>query len=109
MASKKVTKSDLVQKVFEKTNLTKKEIQSVTDELINQIKKSLEEKSTIEIRGVGTFEVSFRNGRKNARNPKSGKIVDVAPHYVAKFIPGKEIKDSLKNTKEDNTNESVAD
>ena len=40
MASKKVTKSDLVQKVFENSNFTKKEIQSVTDELINQIKKS---------------------------------------------------------------------
>ena len=39
MANKKVTKSDLIDKIYEKTNLSKKYIQIVTDALLDQIKK----------------------------------------------------------------------
>ena len=95
MASKKVTKSDLVQKVFENSNFTKKEIQSVTDELINQIKKSLEEKSTIEIRGFGTFEVKSR-GERTGRNPKTGEAVVIPATKYPVFTASKSLKQSFK-------------
>ena len=97
MANKKVTKSDLIDKIYEKTNLSKKYIQIVTDALLDQIKKSIEEKSTIELRGFGTFEVSYRKSRNNARNPKTGEKVVAKSKYVTKFIPGKDIKEALKN------------
>ena len=36
-----------------------------------------------------------RNGRKNARNPKTGETKNIPPHYVAAFKAGRELKNSL--------------
>ena len=51
--------------------------------------------STIELRGFGTFEPRLRKGREKARNPKTGEIVSMAPHYVAAFRAGKDLKQAL--------------
>ena len=53
------------------------------------------EGNTIELRGFGTFEPRLRKGRSKARNPKTGALLTVAPHYVAAFRSGQELKKSL--------------
>ena len=94
---KKVTKVDLVESVYENTSYDKKVIQTVIDTFLEEIKNSLKESSTIELRGFGTFELRLRKGKKSARNPKTGDKVSVAPHYVAAFRSGQELKNSLWN------------
>jgi integration host factor subunit beta len=39
----------------------------------------------------------MRKGRSKARNPKTGEIVSVDPHFVSVFRPGKEIKQAVWN------------
>ena len=95
MAQKKITKVDLVEAVFLDTSLEKKEIQEVVESLLEKIKDSLKGGSSIELRGFGSFEVRLRKGRSKARNPKTGELVSVEPHYVAVFRPGKELKDTV--------------
>ncbi len=94
---KKVTKFELVESVYENTSYDKKVIQTVIDSFLEQVKNSLKESSTIELRGFGTFELRLRKGKKSARNPKTGDKVTVAPHYVAAFRSGQELKKSLWN------------
>lgn len=94
---KKVTKFDLVEAVYENTSYDKKVVQTVIDSFLEEIKNSLKDSSTIELRGFGTFELRLRKGKESARNPKTGDIVSVAPHYVAAFRSGQELKSSLWN------------
>ena len=97
MAQNKVTKYDLVEAVYQ--NITerceKRLVQVILEELLEQLKDSLKEGSTIELRGFGTFEPRLRKGRSKARNPKTGEQLSVAPHYVAAFRSGQELKKAL--------------
>ena len=94
---KKVTKFDLVEAVYANTSYDKKVVQTVIDTFLEEVKNSLKDSSTIELRGFGTFELRLRKGKESARNPKTGDKVTVAPHYVAAFRSGQELKNSLWN------------
>ena len=97
MSAKKVTKYDLVEKVYQKTNWEKRIVQDVVEQLLDELKDALKEGNTIELRGFGTFEPRLRKGRSKARNPKTGEQLSVAPHFVAAFRPGQELKKALWN------------
>ncbi len=95
MAGNKITKFDLVEAVYQKTLCERKLAQDIIENLFFEIKKSLENGDTIELRGFGTFEPRLRRGRQKARNPKTGEQLSVAPHYVAAFRSGQELKKAL--------------
>ena len=96
---KKITKADLVEQIYQSTNIPKSNISLITDNLLAEIKKALYDGSTIELRKFGTFEPRLRKGRENSRNPKTGKTVKVESHYVVAFRPGKELKETIWNPK----------
>ena len=97
MSSKKVTKYDLVESVYQNTKCEKRVVQDIVENLLSELKDALKEGATIELRGFGTFEPRLRKGRSRARNPKTGEQLSVAPHYVAAFRSGKELKNALWN------------
>lgn len=97
MAGDKLTKIDLVESVYLNTKIEKQQVQVVVDNLLEQLKSSLEDGKTIELRGFGTFEKRLRKGRSKARNPKTGETVSVEPHYVAVFRPGRELKNKISD------------
>ena len=100
---KKVTKNDVVEKIYEDTGLdiTKKDIHIIVDKVFEEIKLALIEDQTVELRGFGTFEVRTRKGKEKARNPKTGEVVAVDTHGVAVFRPGKELKDLVWDLRKD--------
>lgn len=97
MCAKKVTKNDLVEAVYQETKCEKRLVQNVVESLLTQLKCSLKEGNTIELRGFGTFEARLRKGRAKARNPKSGESLAVPPHYVAVFRAGHDLKSAIWN------------
>lgn len=97
MADRKLTKNDLIESVYLKTKVDKQCVQLVVDSIFEQLKISLQSGKKIELRGFGTFENRMRKGRSKARNPKTGEIVSVDPHFVSVFRPGKEIKQTVWN------------
>lgn len=97
MFSDKVTKYDLVEAVYQNTQYERKTVQIVFDSLLDEMKKRLTAGATIELRGFGTFEPRLRRGRKKARNPKTGENITVAPHFVAAFRAGQELRKALWN------------
>lgn len=93
--TKKIIKADLVEEVFRNTNLPKNEINTITDALFAEIKNALCKGNTIELRNFGSFEPRLRKGKENARNPRTGQIVQGQPHYVAVFKAGKDLKEKI--------------
>ncbi len=107
MKTDKRTKLDIVGEIYDhiidkyqKSNkqcrVIKSDVAYVIDDFLEEIKASLMEKKTIELRGFGTFQVKKRAGKKNSRNPKSGEMVETLDHFVPIFKPGTDFKASIK-------------
>jgi len=92
LAGSKLTKAEIIESIYEKLGINRKDIHTIVDEFFEQIKGGLKEDKVVELRGFGTFEIRTRKGRDRARNPKTGEIVPVRAHGVAVFRPGKELK-----------------
>jgi len=92
MAAKKFTKADIVDAVYEKTGMNRREISTVIDLVTSEIKTALMERCVIELRGFGTFEVKMRKARLRARNPRTGEIISIRSHGNVTFRPGRELK-----------------
>lgn len=92
MAGNKLTKAEIIERIYEKLGVNRKDIHNIVDEFFEEIKSGLSEDKVVELRGFGTFEIRTRKGRDRARNPKTGEIVPVSAHGVAVFRPGKELK-----------------
>ena len=90
--SSKLTKAEIIDSIFEKTGVNRKDVHRILDEFFDELKDGLRTDRVVELRGFGTFEIRTRKGREKARNPKTGEIVPVSAHGVAVFRPGKELK-----------------
>jgi integration host factor subunit beta len=97
MAVGKHTKAVIVDSLFRKTGVSRKDIQTVVDLFIDEIKEALMQDSAVELRGFGTFEVKHRKGRSGARNPRTGEEVMITSHGTAVFRPGQELKQAVWN------------
>ena len=88
----KLTKADIVDAIYNKTNADRKDIREVVDLFIEEIKSALVSRNIIELRGFGTFEIKIRKGREKARNPKTGEIFSVGSHGIAFFRAGRDLR-----------------
>jgi len=92
MAAKKFTKADIVDAVYDKTGMNRREISTMIDLVTSEIKSALMERCVIELRGFGTFEIKMRKARPRARNPRTGEIISIRSHGNVTFRPGRELK-----------------
>lgn len=95
MVDKKKTKSDIIEQIYTNLQLDLKDIRTVADMFLQEIKDALIDGKSVELRGFGTFEIRDRKGRAKARNPKTGEIVSVKEHSVVAFRSGKDLKTSV--------------
>ena len=92
MAAKKFTKADTVDALYDKTGMNRKEIRTVIDLFIGEVKAALLQRNVIELRGFGTFEVKVRKARPRARNPRTGQTLSIRPRGIVTFRSGRELK-----------------
>ena len=93
MEKAKLTKAEIIDNIKAKhRGIGRDDIHHVLDELIKELKAGLAADKTIELRGLGTFEVRARAGKDNARNPKTGSKVSVDGHGVVFFRAGKDLQ-----------------
>ena len=105
----KFTKADIVDAIYDKVGIDRKEIRKVVDLFIDEVKSALTSRKVIELRGFGTFEVKIRKGRRKARNPRTGETFSVSSHGVAAFRPGRELKQDVWNLKHEETDNRQTD
>jgi nucleoid DNA-binding protein len=89
-----MNKGDLVEEVAKVVN-TKKQAQAAVDCVFSTITKALKKKDSVTLIGFGTFKVGQRNAR-TGRNPQTGAEIKISAKKVAKFVPGKALKDAVK-------------
>jgi nucleoid DNA-binding protein len=89
-----MTKAELVEKIAEKTGLTRTDVAVIVDGFLDAIKQAMKEGNNIEIRGFGTFKIKSRKARK-ARNPRTGEEVPVPDRIVPVFKPSNEFKELI--------------
>ncbi|MDR1390317.1 MAG: integration host factor subunit beta [Treponema sp.] len=97
MAEKKYTKAELIDEVYGRTGINRKDIRVVLDLLVGGIKDALVKEAVVELRGFGTFETRIRKGRSKARNPRTGESASSPSHGIAAFRPGRELKQAVWN------------
>jgi nucleoid DNA-binding protein len=90
-----MNKAELVDAVSSKTNLSKKDVTSVIDALLDSITKTLAKGGKVSLVGFGTFQVSKRKARTGL-NPRTGEAIKISARTVPKFVAGKALKDKVK-------------
>ncbi len=82
-----MTKKEIVRTIAHQTGLPPQDIKRVVQETFDAIIDTLVEEGRLELRNFGVFQVKARSARK-ARNPLTGKEVEVPGRYVVTFKPG---------------------
>ncbi len=72
--------------------------EETVDMILTQMSKALASGQRIEIRGFGSFDLSYRPARI-ARNPRSGETFPMQGRYFPAFKAGKYLRHSLSAAK----------
>jgi len=90
-----VNKSELVSKVADSAQVSKKDAEKVVNAVFENISDALEQEDKVQIIGFGTFEVRNRKEREG-RNPSTGEMIKIPATKVPVFKPGKALKERVK-------------
>ncbi|MCD6186799.1 MAG: integration host factor subunit beta [Desulfuromusa sp.] len=90
-----MTKSELIEQLTDEHGiLNKKEAEIVINLIFGGISTALSQGDRVEIRGFGSFSVRQRDARE-ARNPKSGELVEIPSRKTPFFKTGKELRERV--------------
>ncbi len=92
-----MTKAELVEKVAERINLTRKQTEVIVNTLFSSITDALARGDKVELRGFGSFRIRHRQPREG-RNPKTGDSVYIPAKKVPFFKAGKELREMVDHT-----------
>lgn len=91
-----MNKSELINAVAEKTNLTKREAEAVVNGVFDSIAEALAKGEKVQVVGFGTFETHTRAARPG-RNPQNGEQITIPETRVPAFKAGKALKDLVRS------------
>ncbi len=89
-----MNKADLIAKVAEKTEFTKKDAEKAVAAVLSSIEDALSGGEKVQLVGFGTFEIRNRAARKG-RNPQTGQEIKIAAARVPVFKAGKALRDAV--------------
>jgi integration host factor subunit beta len=91
-----MNKSDLVEVLARKTDITLKKSEDVVNTVFDVMSEALVSGGRIEIRGFGSFvNKSYRSYK--GRNPKTKETIDIPPKRLPFFKVGKELRKRVNN------------
>ncbi|WP_020676234.1 HU family DNA-binding protein [Geopsychrobacter electrodiphilus] len=94
-----MNKSELVEALSLRENLTYKKAEQIVNLLFDSMSEALIENDRIEIRGFGSFMVKDYKAYMG-RNPKTGEVIEVKPKKLPFFKVGKELRERVNNGNE---------
>jgi DNA-binding protein HU-beta len=90
-----MTKAELVAKMATASGIKKTEAENALKGFTDSVTMALKKGEKVTLVGFGTFSISKRAARKG-RNPQDGRELTIKATKVAKFKPGKALKESVK-------------
>jgi DNA-binding protein HU-beta len=88
-------KTELVDAVASRAQLTKKEANQVVEAVLQSITEALSRGEKVQLVGFGTFEVRQREAR-SGRNPQTGEAINIPARRAPVFKPGKLLKEAVE-------------
>ncbi|NJL00861.1 MAG: HU family DNA-binding protein [Spirulinaceae cyanobacterium RM2_2_10] len=89
-----MNKGELVDKVADKTEVTKKQVDAVITATVEAIMEAVSDGEKVTLVGFGSFERRDRRAREG-RNPKTGEKMEIKATRVPAFSAGKLFKDKV--------------
>lgn len=89
-----MNKTELADAVAERAGLSKTDAGKAVDATFDAITAALIKEDDVRLIGFGTFHAAKREESKG-RNPRTGEEMTIPAQKMAKFKPGKGLKDSL--------------
>jgi len=89
-----VNKTDLINTIAEKAELSKADAGRALDAFIEAVKKHLKKGDDVALVGFGTFTVRKRAAR-TGRNPQTGETIKIKASKAVGFKTGKALKDAV--------------
>lgn len=90
-----MNRNELVGNIAEKSGLTKKDVETVVNGVIDEITGALQKGEKVQFVGFGTFETRERASR-SGRNPQTGETLEIPATVVPAFRPGNKLKETVK-------------
>jgi len=94
-----MTKAELVERVYEKAGIAKKDSTELVEAVFEMLKSTLEAGEKLKISGFGNFEVKKKADRKG-RNPQTGEQITISARSVLTFKPSSVLKSAINGTAE---------
>jgi len=91
-----MNKASLIEKLAEKSSLSKKQAESMLESLVSIIISELQADNEVTITGFGTFLARTRHARGGVNPQNPSERIQIPEVKVAKFKTGKTLKDALK-------------
>ena len=89
-----MTKADLVDSIYEKIGLSKKESIQIVELVFEIMRAELEKGNKVKISGFGNFNVRDKNVRRG-RNPQTGDAIEISARSVLTFKASPVLKKAL--------------
>lgn len=90
-----INKDALVEAIAKKNDMSKKDVETVIDDLTEEITKSIKMDNKVTITGFGTFRLSKRAAREGI-NPQTKAKITIPAMNIPKFTAGKSLKEAVK-------------
>ena len=90
-----LTKAEIAEALFDQLGLNKREARELVDLFFEEVRAALSNGEQVKLSGFGNFDLRDKNQRPG-RNPKTGEEIKIKAKKVAKFIPGKALKEAVK-------------
>jgi DNA-binding protein HU-beta len=86
-----MNKGEFIDRLSDRTDLTKKEARNLLDSVLDLIQETLLQGEEVKLVGFGKFAVRARKASSRI-NPQTKRPIQVAAKVVPLFRPGKELK-----------------
>lgn len=84
MSGKTLTKAEIVDAIYEKTDRNRAEVKGVVESLLGIMKQAIKKDHALLISGFGKFEAYDKKARKG-RNPQTDETITLPPRKVVVF------------------------
>ncbi len=89
-----MNKTELVEKIAQKSELTKKDAEKALNAFIDSVVEAVAANDKVQLIGFGTFERRHREAREG-RDPRSGATIKIPASNAPAFKAGKSFKDAV--------------
>ena len=90
-----MTKAEFIDKVADKSGLTKRDASAAVDAFLDSITEALSAGDAVSFTGFGKFSAQQRAARQGV-NPRTGERVQIPAAIVPKFSAGSQLKQALR-------------